>query len=266
MPIDVKRDLTASEAARALSSDRGAYVLGGGTGLMRRIHEGDTGVRTLLRMAGDMGRIASDGGALRIGAQVTMAQIMADPATAMLHAAAASVGAPALRNMATVGGNLFARPPYGDVATALLALEAEVECATASGTDKRLLESLIADRTRRVVVAVRVPLRPGRRLAFHKMARSHPRGASIVTTAVAHGGGDVRVAFGGLAGRPVRAKGVERALGNRIEPRAIETAVARIGEGIAPFTDPLATGWYRHEMAQVQLRRLLTRIHEGDRA
>ena len=44
-----------------------------------------------------------------------------------LAKAARAVGGPAIRNMATVGGNLFAPAPYGDFAVALLALDATVE-------------------------------------------------------------------------------------------------------------------------------------------
>ena len=61
-----------------------------------------------------------------IGAAVTMARIAAEPKLAFLKPVAESIGGPAIRNMATVGGNLFARYPYGDFAVALLALDADV--------------------------------------------------------------------------------------------------------------------------------------------
>ena len=44
-----------------------------------------------------------------------------------LAAAAGAVGGPALRNMATIGGNLLVGAPYGDVGVALLALGADVD-------------------------------------------------------------------------------------------------------------------------------------------
>ena len=52
-------------------------------------------------------------------------RIAAEPKLAFLKPVAKSIGGPAIRNMATVGGNLFARYPYGDFAVALLALDAE---------------------------------------------------------------------------------------------------------------------------------------------
>ena len=66
------------------------------------------------------------GGRIEIGATVTMAQIASHPALSFLQPVALSIGGPAVRNMATVGGNLFAPYPYGDFAVALLALGAEV--------------------------------------------------------------------------------------------------------------------------------------------
>ena len=51
--------------------------------------------------------------------------ILANRELALLHPAARSVGGPAVRAQATVGGNLFAPPPYGDFAAALLALGCE---------------------------------------------------------------------------------------------------------------------------------------------
>ena len=258
MPIEISRPETASEAARILTTDRDAFVLGGGTGLMRRIHEGDGRVRHLIRLRDpDLTQISRQGAGLWIGAQVTMAQVVAAPEAASLHAAAASVGAPALRNMATIGGNLFARPPYGDLTVALLALDAEVETATPSGRERRPLDAVLRDHARRAVTGVILP-DTSQTLLFHKMSRSHPRGASIVTLALhLPRSGPSRVAVGGLGGRPFRAIGSERALGSGAWTRAgIDTAASRIAEGITPHSDALASGWYRERMAQVQFKRL----------
>ena len=41
-----------------------------------------------------------------------------------LHAAIESIASPTIRNLATVGGNLFVPQPHGDLAVCLLALDA----------------------------------------------------------------------------------------------------------------------------------------------
>lgn len=264
MPIEVTKLSDTARAAQLLASDTGAYVLGGGTGLMRRIHEGDGRVRHLIRLDDpSLGQITRSGGGLILGAQVTMASILNAPEVPVLHAPARSVGAPALRNMATVAGNLFAKPPYGDLATALLALDAEVMLASSTGVQRRPLEAFLRDgRPRKLITGVFVPDQPGQSFHYHKMTRTHPRGASIVTLALSLQltGGRVngaRLACGGLAGRPTRAPGAERALQGTLTPGVIETACTRLGDGLTPFSDALASGWYRLEAAKVQLRRLL---------
>ena len=51
----------------------------------------------------------------------------------LLGQAAHHVGGWAIRNMGTVGGNLFAPPPSGDFAVALLALDAQVKLVRVDG-------------------------------------------------------------------------------------------------------------------------------------
>jgi len=49
MPVTVKTFATSGEAASALSSDRGACYLGGGTLVMRALNEGDISISTVVR-------------------------------------------------------------------------------------------------------------------------------------------------------------------------------------------------------------------------
>jgi CO/xanthine dehydrogenase FAD-binding subunit len=232
---------------------------------MRRIHEGDQKIRHLVLLKGEeYGAINFQQGGMKLGSLVRMSDIISEPSAEVLHEAARSVGAPALRNMASVGGNLFASPPYGDMTTAFLALGAQVEIATTSGIETLPLEKILQDQnSRRVITAIVIPNIQSRKLHFIKMTRSHPRGASIVTVAaslqVSSGRvGEASIAFGGLAGRPFSDHGVEQALkGVTLSEATIEAAIARIAEGIELFTDALASGWYRKQMACVQLRRLM---------
>ena len=135
MPVTVRTFASAGEAAAALSSDRGARYLGGGTLVMRALNEGDVSISTVVR-AGDRALAHIDAGGPRVtlGAGVTYARILAERDLAFLHAAARSIGGPAVRNMGTVGGNLFAPVPFGDFTVALLALDATVTVQGSFGT------------------------------------------------------------------------------------------------------------------------------------
>src|SRR5437762_2326400 len=119
MPITVKTFTSVGDAASALSSDRGARYLGGGTLVMRALNEGDISISTVVRATdGALSRIDVASSRITLGAGVTFARILAERDLAFLHAPARSIGGPAVRNMGTVGGNLFAPSPYGDFTVA----------------------------------------------------------------------------------------------------------------------------------------------------
>ncbi len=73
------------------------------------------------------------GNSVRIGATTTLTALGRDERLAFLRPVVESIASPLIRNLATVGGNLFAPQPYGDLAVALLALEAEVVIAGPDG-------------------------------------------------------------------------------------------------------------------------------------
>src|SRR6185312_15337459 len=119
MPVTVKTFASTSEAAAALSSDRDARYLGGGTLVMRALNEGDISIATIVRAADRaLTRVDASSTRVTVGAGVTFARILAERDLTFLHAPARSIGGPAVRNMGTVGGNLFAPVPYGDFTVA----------------------------------------------------------------------------------------------------------------------------------------------------
>src|SRR5215471_8579167 len=149
MTVAVRTFATTGEAAAALSSDRGARYLGGGTLVMRALNEGDISISTIVR-ANDhaLSRIDATGARVTIGAGVTFAKILAERELAFLHAPARSIGGPAVRNMGTVGGNLFAQNPYGDFTVALLALDATIAVQGGFGARDVPIEEFLQSRER----------------------------------------------------------------------------------------------------------------------
>jgi CO/xanthine dehydrogenase FAD-binding subunit len=270
MTVQVKTFGSLSEAAAALASDRGARFFSGGTLLMRAINEGDTTIATLVRATDPAYcQIRSEATRITIGAGVRMVDILASRDLSILHPAARVVGGPAVRSMATVGGNLFAPCPYGDLAAALLALDATVRVQGAyGGPQETPLEQFLSGRDRAgsgsLVMGVSVP-RPANPDAFRfrKATRVRPKGVSVLSIA-AHlpiAGGRIagaRVAYGAMAPTPIRARAVERALeGRSLDAAGIAPALAAAAEGTSPATDALASAWYRREVVGVHLRRLL---------
>jgi CO/xanthine dehydrogenase FAD-binding subunit len=268
MSVSVKTFATASEASSVLSSDRAARYMGGGTLLMRALNEGDISIETVVRATDrSLNRIDTSGGRVVIGAGVTFARILAERELSFLHAPARSIGGPAVRNMGTVGGNLFASSPFGDFTVALLALDAMVTTLGSLGVRDVPIDEFIQARERQsgtLVLAVSCP-RPIAAEAFRyrKIARIRPKGGSVITLAVnlPMSGGRIagaRIALGSMAPLPIRARAAERALeGRALDAAAIGAASAVIGEGTSPPDNALASAWYRREVVGVHLKRLL---------
>lgn len=269
MAVTVRTFASASEAAGALSSDRSARYLGGGTLVMRALNEGDVSVSTIVRASDQaLTRIDASGPRVTLGAGVTFARVLAERDLAFLHVPARSIGGPAVRNMGTVGGNLFAPNPYGDFTVALLALDATVAIQGGFGARDIPIEEFLQARERQagtLVLSVSCT-RPASNEAFRyrKIARIKPKGGSVITLA-AHlpvSGGRIagaRIALGSMAPTQIRARAAERALeGRALDAATIAAAASAATEGTSPFDNALGSAWYRREIVGVHLRRLLS--------
>jgi len=103
-------------------------VIAGGTHVVPRAAPTESLVS--LRRAGLAGITVQDR-TVRIGAATTLAQVGRE--VEFLHAAIESIASPTIRNLATVGGNLFVPQPHGDLAVCLLALDARVSIIDSGG-------------------------------------------------------------------------------------------------------------------------------------
>ncbi len=249
---------TVVEAASAMTPQ--TRFLGGGTLIMNRVNYGDQRFNRIVHTSDpSMREIRPEGERLSIGAGVTMAGLIAASDLAFLAPAARAVGGPAIRSMATVGGNLMAPHPYGDLAVALLALDASLRMV---GGQEISLEDFLARRTG-IVQAVLVRRVQGDSFRFRKVSRVKPKGVSVMSMAALLGRSagrlsDVRVAYGAMGPTPLRVRAVEAALeGASLDPTGIAPALAVASEGVNPPDDPIASSWYRREVAPVHLRRLL---------
>ncbi|MEO0388937.1 MAG: FAD binding domain-containing protein [Pseudomonadota bacterium] len=261
MTVSVDHFATVAELARALGPD--TRVLAGGTLVMRDVNYGQAGAARLAYTTDPaLTEIRAEAGRIVLGAGVTMAAVIARPELSFLAPVARQIGGPAVRSMATVGGNLFAPHPYGDFATALLALDGVAEMADGAA---RPLADLLARRAARpgFVRAVSLARPQTGEFRFRKVSRVKPKGVSVMSMAAWLPGAagritGARVAYGAMAETPVRVAPVERALeGAALDAAAIARATAAATEGLNPPDDALASGWYRRETAPVHLRRLL---------
>jgi CO/xanthine dehydrogenase FAD-binding subunit len=250
---------SAAEAAELLRD--GGWLLGGGTVVMPRVNTGAVPVSRLicLHRAGLAGVTVADG-TVAVGAATTLAALGADDRLAFLHPVVRSIASPPVRNLATVGGNLFVAQPYGDLAVALLALDARIEVVSATGTREAAIWARVEPHE--VVTTIRFALPTGVWRYRKAMRRKH-NSASIVTVAAALtvvGGQvrDARIALGGVAPRPVRATTAERTLiGSPLDRPSVEAAALAASADAEPFDDAYASAWYRARVLPVHVRRAL---------
>ncbi|MBL4918091.1 FAD binding domain-containing protein [Szabonella alba] len=264
MAVTVETHGALADAARAMAG--GGTYMGGGTVLMRGVNDGSVQGRLLRSTDPALRAIRATGDGFTLGAGVTMADVLASRDLEFLHPVARVIGGPQVRAMATVGGNLFAPHPYGDFATALLALGARV--VPAAGGSPRPLDDILRDRARpHLLAAIEVPRpRDARAFGFLKVSRVKPKGVSVLSIAahLPRDGGrlrNVRVSYGAMGPAPLRAVSVEQVLeGQSLDPATIARAAQVAAEGLDPPTDPISSGWYRREVVGVHLKRLLERM------
>ncbi|MEO0327987.1 MAG: FAD binding domain-containing protein [Pseudomonadota bacterium] len=260
--ITVEKFNTVHEAASSVAS-RGRYY-GGGTLVMRSINYAEDGFdRLVLASDPSLKEIRVDGNRLVLGAGLTMSDIAQSRETEFLKPVASVIGGPAIRNAATIGGNLFAGHPYGDFAVALLALDATL--STTAG-DQQNLEQFLAGRESFSGIVQSVSCKNPDRgtFRFKKVCRVKPKGISVMSIAawLPQSGGRIsnaRIAFGAMGPTPLRAKAAEQALeGGSLDEASIERAAVALSRDLQPFDDAIASGWYRREVAPVHLKRLLS--------
>jgi CO/xanthine dehydrogenase FAD-binding subunit len=222
--------------AAAAEAAAGAAVLAGGTVLLPR---GVAAERVVgLARAGLDGIERRDGRTV-LGATATLAAVAR--LDGVVGEAAGAVGGPALRNMATVGGNLLAGAPYGDLGVPLLALGATVDLG---GRELPLDELWIELGPGELIRAVAYDDAPAVYLRWARRAANSP---AVVAVAVSGG----RVALGGVAPHPVRSPAAEAHLD---DPEAAGDAAAA---AIDPPSDAIASAWYRRRMTRLFVRRAL---------
>jgi CO/xanthine dehydrogenase FAD-binding subunit len=247
-------------------------VMAGGTVAMPLINEGISLPSTVmgLRNAG-LDRLEEADGELRIGSTVTLTRLIGQDAIPMLRQAASRTAGWSIRNMATVGGNLFTPPPGGDVAVALLALDALIELTGPIGERTVPLSAFYTGFMTTVlgdgelVTRIRVPL-PSGATAYTKFGRKQANTPAVVTVAVhVQREGDAvtaaRIALGAAGPHPLRATEAERVLvGSTLGTDAIAAAADAAAGECRPFSDGVASEWYRRRMVRLFVGRVLERV------
>jgi len=248
-------------------------IMAGGTLAVPLVNKGVSSPEKVLglRQAG-LNYVRQVNGAVHIGAAATLTQVRQESGIPVLAQAAKNVGGWAVQNMATAGGNLFAPPPAGDLAVAFLALDAQIKLASKGRGERSVplaefytgfLATVVEPDE--LVVEIQVP-RPAGKTVLLKHGRLYTNTPAIVSVAahvITRDGkaSDVRIALSAVGPHPLRARHAEAALTNSaLNAETIAAAAAAAAAECEPFTDPIATEWYRRKMAGVFVQRALEQL------
>lgn len=228
----------------------------------------------------DLGRLPGLSGAriegetLAIGALTVHADVASSETVRQrlpgLADAASVIGDVQVRNRGTIGGSVAHADPAADLPVILTALNASFVLTSASGKRTVAAEDFFVDfyttalAPNEVLTEIRVPLAPsGAGTAYAKLP--HPASGYVVVSAgvllnrePSGQCASARVALGGMAGHPLRARATETALqGKPLTPQVIGAAAAKAAEGSDPIEDAYASAEYKRQVATVYARRAI---------
>jgi carbon-monoxide dehydrogenase medium subunit len=263
---------TVDEAVNLLADlgEEGA-ALAGGTWVMRETARRPHYV-SLRRLERLLTTEESDG-AVRIGALATHTDIgTLDAGTGPLGAVAEAArrsAFPAVRNVATLGGNLAAPFPQADLLPPLIAASAALEVAVPGATRQMDVASWVGDErpSGALILAATVPAPSGRRAWFERLTVRGGAEYSVVSVAVSvdlDDDGSVAkacVAVGAVEDRPVRVPAAEAVLtGRRLDHAAGEDAGRAAAAALTAREGLDAPAWYRLEVLPALVARTVVRL------
>ncbi len=261
-------------------------ILAGGTDVMPQSRSGRLPVQPTLmslRYIPELRGLTQQKDTLRIGALTSITELLnssiVQDRLRVLHESCDHFASDQIRNIATIGGNICNASPAGDTLVPLLVLNAQIVLASKPNGSLMSRRVPLANffvgpgRTTlasgELLVAIEIPL-PGEGFVSEFFKFGTRPGLDISTIAIGFGAirekrvlRDVRLAFGAVAPTPIRARHAEAALeGKPLDDSTIEAAIEAASHDIHPISDIRATEWYRRELVQNILRRLLHHVRE----
>jgi CO/xanthine dehydrogenase FAD-binding subunit len=260
-----------SEALECRAATQGT-IYAGGTDIMARQRQwgGETadipaGVIYVWHLP-ELRRFYQDAGCLFIGACMTIADLKTHSNTpALLREILGSMASPAIRNLATIGGNICNASPAGDTLPYLYAMEARVVCQTNHGQREIPIERFISGPGKidlapdEILTTIVIPDEHFSH-TFHKKVAARrantPSKVSMIGLASKENKKitDLRLAFGAAGPTVVRSRKIELAALDALaaadqSKQAMEEMLAALERRLCPIDDQRSTAQYRKDAA-----------------
>jgi aerobic carbon-monoxide dehydrogenase medium subunit len=265
-PFDYERAESVDQAVELLGSGRDAKLLAGGHSLLplMKLRLARPELLVDIGRLSDLSYVREDGDHIAIGAltryrDLETSELLREQC-GILAETVELVGDPQVRHLGTIGGSAAHGDPASDIPTVLLALDGELvvrgpegeRTLAAADFFTGFLETALGPQD--VLTEIRVPAAEGG--TYVKFNRRAQDWATVGVAAVRSNGG-AHVALTNMGATPLRAGGVEEALGSGADPAA---AAERAAEGTSPPSDPNGSAEYREHLARVLVRRALEEV------
>ncbi len=258
-----------------------ARIVAGGTDLIIEMERGQhpqLGVLIDITRVKGLEDICLRDGMIRLGPLVTHNHVVGSALIRErglpLAQASWEVGAPQIRNRATVAGNLITASPANDTITPLIALGAELRLSSLAGERSVALEDFYTGfrktilQPNEMLSAISFPaLNDNQRGLFLKLGLRRAQAISVVDAAIVLSFGDdgvvssARVALGSVAPTIVRAPAAEEfLLGKRLTKENIAEAGRLAADAAKPIDDVRGSAEYRGEMVKILVARGLRQL------
>ncbi|MCC7493185.1 MAG: FAD binding domain-containing protein [Fimbriimonadaceae bacterium] len=274
LPFDYQRVETLAEAVAVLGQDpAGTRLLAGGTDLLVFLTDQKLRLGRLLdaKRATDLPGLEVNG-ALAVGPNVKLRELERHPAVAArwqaLAQGASAVGGVAIRNRATLAGNLGTASPAADTPPALLALGARLELLGPAGRRELPLSEFFVGPGRHrlqpaeLIRRVLLPAPPPRSGSWYtKLATRQAMDIAFVGVAAAlslAADGTVasaRLGLGAVAPTPVEVDLTALLAGRRLDEDALAAAAEAAQVASSPIDDKRCSALYRRAMVGELTRR-----------
>lgn len=254
-----------------------ALLVAGGTASVQLVSKGFIEPEAIISLDRlPLNYVRKRGKGLEIGATTTAAALVMEKGLPdCLIQAAQGIHGLALKETATVGGNIFTPAPGGDMAVALLSLGAELVLRGKNGTRTVPLSKFYRGplkfniRNDEILTAV-VVRNPPRFSAFVKHTPWRYTGPSLASVSVALDADEVvqriNVAVGGLTPHPYLATKVEKSLkGQKLTKETVDRSAPLLTDEVEISETGFASKQYLRHLAQVLYKRILNSYLEKHR-
>ena len=267
------------DEALALLAQQGerARIVAGGTDMLIELERGQRpdveALVDITRVPG-LDSIGQENGRIRLGPLVTHNHVLGSDMLRELALplvqASQEVGAPQIRNRATIAGNLITASPANDTITPLMALGARVRLRSHAGERQVALADFYTGLRRTVMrpdelmTEIEFPaMRAGQRGIFLKLGLRRAQAIAVINLAIVlelegHRVKRASIMLGSVAPTILRAENAEQALvGQTLDAATIEGVADLTAAAPSPIDDVRGSAVYRRRTLKTLTRRAL---------